>query len=459
MLDIGSFRLTTCAGVTRRAFVRAAASAPLALGLPTPLARTAETERKAKSILLVWLSGGPSHIDTFDPKPNAPDRYAGPFAPIATRIPGVQFSEILPRLAARSDRFALIRSSVVNGGHDLSGLTAGGTAFANDRRGMPPNFGSIVARHRGMERLPPFMSIWPPGSTNAAQAFNSSGYGAGAWGPAYDPFLLFCSADGQTSLAGLNLLRDLTPQRLTNRDLLRKKLDAVRGVLDSIPEAAWDDHMHSARRLLMEADSQKAFQLGLEKETTRDAYGHTSFGQSLLLGRRLVEAGVPYVQVNWSTGVGAEEEGAGNGWDTHCHNFEKLADFLGPVFDRAFAALLDDLGQRGLLESTLVVALGEFGRSPLINRQGDLDGRDHWGQAGFTLWAGAGVQGGRIIGATDRLGGAPLTEPITRLMMGTTIVDMAGVDSQAIVDMAGVDSQARAELKVLGGGRVIHELF
>jgi hypothetical protein len=299
-----------------------------------------------------------------------------------------------------------------------------------------------------MERLPAFLSIWPPGSTNGAQSFNSSGQGAGVLGPAYDPFALFCTADGRTSLAGLKLLPDLSPGRLTDRDLLQKKLDEARRAIDSVPEAAWDGHVQSARRLLMEADSQKAFQLGLETEACRDAYGHTSFGQSLLLGRRLVEAGVPYVQVNWSTGVNAEEESAGNGWDTHCHNFEKLADFLGPVFDRAFAALLEDLDQRGLLESTLVVALGEFGRSPLINRQGDLDGRDHWGQAGFTLWAGAGVQGGRIIGATDPLGGAPVTEPITRLMMGTTIVDLAGVDSQA-----------RAELKVLGGGRVIHELF
>jgi uncharacterized protein (DUF1501 family) len=451
MLDIGSFRSKTCAGITRRAFVRAAASAPLALGLPTLQARTAAPEmaRKAKSILIVWLSGGPSHIDTFDPKPSAPDQYAGPFAPIATRTPGVHFSEILPRLAARSDKFAVIRSSQVNGGHDLTGLTAGGAAFSNDRRGIPPNFGSIVAKHHGMGRLPPFMSIWPPGNTSPVQAFNSSGQGAGVLGPMYDPFSLFCSADGRTSLAaGIKLLPDLSPERLTDRNLLRKKLDSAARAVDSVPATAWDRHFESAHQLLMGLDTQKAFELSREKETCRDAYGHTSFGQSLLLGRRLVEAGVPYVQVNWSTGVDAAEEGAGFGWDTHCHNFERLFDFLGPVFDRAFAALLDDLAQRGLLESTLVVALGEFGRSPLINKQGDLDGRDHWGQAGFTLWAGAGVQGGRIIGATDRLGGTPVTEPITRLMIGTTIVELAGVDLQA-----------RAELRVLGGGRVIHELF
>jgi hypothetical protein len=448
MLDIGSFRSRTCAGITRRAFVRAAASVPVALGLPAPSGEAAaEAPRKAKSVLVVWLTGGPSHIDTFDPKPNAPDQYAGPFAPIATRTPGVRFSELLPRLAARSDRFAVVRSSVVAGGHDLSGLTAGGAAFSNDRRGMPPNFGSIVARHRGADRLPPFISVWPPGSTNAS-IMKSSGEGGGALGPAYDPFLLFCSAEGRTSLAGLKLLPGLSPQRLTDRDLLRKKLDAARRELDSAPAAAWD-HQHSgARRLLMGLDSQKAFDLGLEKETCRDAYGHTSFGQSLLLGRRLVEAGVPYVQVNWSSGLHADEEGAGYGWDTHVDNFDKLSNFLCPILDRAFGALLDDLAQRGLLESTLVVALGEFGRSPRINQQGDLDGRNHWPQAGFTLWAGAGVQGGRIVGETDRIGADPLTQPITRLMIGTTIVELAGVDSQA-----------RSELKVLGGGRVIHELF
>jgi len=449
MLDIGSFRSRNCAGMTRRAFVRAAASVPLALGLPTPQAGAAASEapHKAKSVLVVWLPGGPSHIDTFDPKPDAPDRYAGPFAPIATRTPGVRFSEILPRLAARSDRFAVIRSSVVAGGHDLSGLTAGGAAFSNDRRGMPPNFGSVVARHRGADRLPPFISIWPPGGTNAA-VVNSSGQGGGSYGPAYDPFLLYCTGEGRTSLASLQLLPGLSPERLTDRDLLRKQLDTAARAVQSAPAGAWDRQVDNAQRLLMGLDSHKAFDLGREKETCRDSYGHTSFAQSLLLGRRLVEAGVPYVQVNFSTGLHSEEEGAGYGWDTHVDNFGKLSTWLGPVFDRGFGALLDDLGQRGLLESTLVVALGEFGRSPLINQQGDLDGRDHWGQAGFTLWAGAGVQGGRIVGATDRLGGTPVTEPITRLMMGTTIAELAGVDSQA-----------RAELKVLGGGRVIHELF
>jgi hypothetical protein len=447
MLEIGSFRSQTCAGITRRAFVQAAASVPLALGLTARSgAAPPEAPRRAKSVLLVWLTGGPSHIDTFDPKPGAADEFAGPFAPIATRTPGMHFTEILPRLAARSHRFAVIRSSRVSGVHDLSGLTG---LIPGDRRGMPPNFGSIVARHRGADRgLPPFISIFPPGNTDGIQAINSAGQGAGALGAAYDPFLLFCSAEGQTGLPSLKLLPELSPQRLTDRQLLREKLDAARRAMDGAPAAAWDHHFQTAHRLLTDLDSQKAFQLNKEPEAARDAYGHTSFGQSLLLGRRLIEAGVPYVQVNWSTGVNAQEETAGMGWDTHLRVFDMLSNFVAPGFDRSFAALLDDLEQRGLLESTLVVALGEFGRTPRIYQQAFGGGRDHWPHAGFTLWAGAGVKGGRIIGETDRIGSVPVTEPITALMMGTTIVELAGVDAQA-----------RGELKVLEKGRVIHELF
>jgi hypothetical protein len=447
MLDIGSFLSRDCQGLTRRAFVRASASAPFALGIAPRLAPAAAPAARAKSILLVWLSGGPSHIDTFDPKPNAPDRYGGPFAPIATRSPGVHFSEILPRLADRSNLFAVIRSSRVSGGHDLTGLTAG-RAFATDRRGAPPNFGSIVARHRGAGQLPPFLSIFPPGKTTGAQVINSSGQGGGTLGPAYDPYLLFCTAEGRTALPSLRLLADLTPGRLSDRQSLRQQLDRAHRHLDNVPLAAWDRHFASAQSLLSAADAQHAFDLSREQPAVRDAYGHTSFGQSLVLGRRLVEAGVPYVQVNWSTGVDGMEEGAGQGWDTHLNNFEELANFLCPIFDRAFAALLDDLRQRGLLETTLVVALGEFGRTPLINQQGPWGGRDHWGPVGFSLWAGAGVQGGRVVGETDRTGGFPVTEPITGLLIGTTIVELAGVDAQA-----------RSELNVLQGGRVIHELF
>jgi hypothetical protein len=458
MLEIGSFRSQNCAGITRRAFLGAGASVPLAFGLNSaPSAASAlETRRRAKSVLVVWLTGGPSHIDTFDPKPEAHD-IAGPFAPIATRTPGVRFSELLPRLAARSHRFAVVRTAQISDFHDMRGLTGVPIRTQVASTNLPPNFGSIVARSRGADHLLPFVAIYPPGGRLYFDS--NAGQGAGRLGSAYDPLFVFCSAEGRTWLPSLKLLPGLTSGRLSERRLLLEKLNAVRPQADkALPaagdrQAAWDLQFDKAHRLLTTPDSQKVFELSREPQAVRDAYGHTSFGQSLVLARRLVEVGVPYVQVNWSTNSNSMEEGGEQGWDTHFNNFEYLANFNGPIFDRGFAALLDDLSERGLLESTLVLALGDMGRSPRINGgmaggRGWEDGRDHWGVAGFVVWSGAGVQGGRIIGETDRNGAFPRTEPISSLMIGTTIVELAGVDSQA-----------RAELKVLEGGKVIHELF
>ncbi len=196
--------------------------------------------------------------------------------------------------------------------------------------------------------------------------------------------------------------------------------------------------------MLTSADSFNAFDMSREPEKVRQSYGHTSFGQSLLLGRRLIEAGVPYIQVNWSLGVDSVDEGTNTGWDTHYNAFGLMVDYHGPIFDRAFSALLDDLTDRRLLDSTLVVAMGEMGRTPKINNRG---GRDHWPTC-CSLWAGGGVKGGRIIGATDRIAGRPITKPIDSQMIGTTILDTAGIDLAA-----------RIQMKVLEGGQVIHELF
>jgi hypothetical protein len=452
MLEIGNSRSQSGAGITRRGFLGLGASVPLAVGLSPALsgAPAAQTPRRAKSVLLVWLTGGPSHIDTFDPKPEAHD-IAGPFAPIATRTPGVRFSELLPRLAARSHRFALVRTAQISDFHDMRGLTGvplRGTVAASS---LPPNFGSIVARSRGADDRLPFVAIYPPGGRLYRDV--NAGQGAGRLGSAYDPLLVFCSAEGRTWLPSLKLSPGLAAGTLSERRSLLDKLNAVRPLADSAPLAAWDRQFDKAHRLLTAPDSQKLFELSREPNAVRDAYGHTSFGQSLLLARRLVEAGVSYVQVNWSTNSNSMEEGGEQGWDTHFNNFEYLARFNGPIFDRAFAALLDDLADRGLLDSTLVLALGDMGRSPRINGgmnggRGWEDGRDHWGIAGFVVWTGAGVQGGRVVGETDRNGAFPRTEPISSLMIGTTIVELAGVDSQA-----------RAQLNVLEGGKVIHEFF
>jgi uncharacterized protein (DUF1501 family) len=197
--------------------------------------------------------------------------------------------------------------------------------------------------------------------------------------------------------------------------------------------------------LLTSPEARQALDLAREKEAVRNSYGQTSFGQSCLLARRLVEANVPYVQVNWSQYVEAMTPNCDFGWDTHIYNFDLLPDRHGPIFDRVYSALLDDLHQRGLLDSTLVVAMGEFGRTPRINGQAS---RDHWPRCYFSIWAGAGVKPGRVIGESDSTASDPITEPITPSMVGATILETLGVDAQA-----------RAEMRVLPEARVIHELF
>jgi uncharacterized protein (DUF1501 family) len=440
MLEVGSFPARVCQGIDRRAFLRAGALAPLAWGLPSPA--VAATGR-VKSVVLLWLWGAPSHLDTFDPKPNAPAEYRGPFATIPTRMPGVRFSELLPRLAARSDRFALIRSQRnFHGGH-LEAGTCGLTGALEGAEGLWPNFGSVLARQRGVRELPPFIAVGRGSPRDVVGTMR--GFGGGNWGKVYDPLPVDCSDEGQVDVPSLNLLDGLTPAHLQDRRRLLGELDALQRKLDHSEFQKWDSTTRRAYALLTSAEARKALDLVRESDETRAAYGQTSFGQSCLLARRLVEAGVPYVQVNWSQYVEAMTPNCDFGWDTHIYNFELLPDRHCPILDRVLSALLDDLAQRGLLNSTLVVCMGEFGRTPKINAKAS---RDHWPNCYFSIWAGGGVKPGRVVGESDRLGQDPVTEPITPLMVGTTILESAGLDSQT-----------RAELRVLQGGRVIHELF
>ncbi|MEI7683629.1 MAG: DUF1501 domain-containing protein, partial [Planctomycetota bacterium] len=289
-----------------------------------------------------------------------------------------------------------------------------------------------------------FMLITPPFTPPTNTATFSRNV-AGRFGPAYDPFSITCEVDGRVDFGDFRPLSPSDSVRLEARRQLRTQLEAGR---PATPrglsfEAQWDQGC----AMLTSPDARRVFELSGEREQVRDAYGHTTFGQSLLLTRRLVEAGVPYVWTSFSRGNDSHEEGAACGWDTHDNRFLLMADWHGPILDRALSAFLDDLHQRGLLESTLVVVMGEMGRTPKIDDAG-AGGRNHWGRSGFSLWAGAGVQGGRIIGETDRIGGEPLGAPVTPLMIGTTMTELAGVDAQA-----------RSEMGVLQEGSVIDELF
>jgi uncharacterized protein (DUF1501 family) len=441
LLQVGSFATGDCQGVSRRAFLQAGA---LALGgFALPKRALASEPAKARSIVLVWLWGGPSQLDTFDPKPHAPAAYRGPFSTIATRTPGIRFCELLPKLAKRSNRFSLVRTNRnLSGDHLVGGSIAlcGGPAQPSQ---YPPNFGSIVARHRGDAALPPFISMsrGPVADGRAPM----EGYGGGVWGKAYDPFLVSCSEGGQVQVPALQLLDGLTPDRLLDREALIAELDAKRRVLGSEASQRWRENHSRAHALLTSPDARGALDLSREPVAQRERYGHTSFGQSCLLARRLVEAHVPYIQVNWSQYVELGPPPYGFGWDTHAHHFNMMADRHLPIFDRAFSAFLDDLGERGLLESTLVVCMGEFGRTPRIN---NLASRDHWPDCYCSLWAGAGIAPGRVIGQSDARAEQPRTEPIFPAMVGTTMLELAGINSAV-----------RAEMRVLEGARVIHELL
>ncbi len=253
------------------------------------------------------------------------------------------------------------------------------------------------------------------------------------------------AAEGEVEIPALQVLEGLNPARIRDRAALVREIDAVPRRLESAGFSSWNRHFQSAYDLLLTPAARQAFDLTSETEETRGRYGYSVFGQSSLLARRMVEAGVPYIQLNYSRHPEALNPGFEFGWDTHLYNFELLQDQHCPILDRAYAALLDDLYDRGLIDQTLVVMMGEFGRTPKISPHA---ARDHWPPCYFSIWAGGGVQPGRVIGTSDRLGETPRGAPISPLMVGTTIADLAGLDTQA-----------RAEMNVLAGGQVIDGLL
>lgn len=443
MIGIGSFRAQTCDGVGRRSFLQLAGALPLALGATGNAGRAAAPVR-AKSVLFVFLWGAPSHLDTCDPKPNAPLEYRGPFGVIPTRTPGVHFTEMIPGIASRSDRFSLVRSHTTTApGHPDAGTVAL-TGFAETPAPPQPNFGSIVAKFRGQNRaLPPFFSIANGVVMDGGRRIE--GYGGGTLSQAYDPFLIGCSETGRVNFPALKLLDELNPLRIQDRRRLTGVLDGAQRRIEQAQQQPWLRSTQSAYDLLLDPAARQAFDLTRETDETRARYGYTTFGQSSLLARRLVEAGVPYVQLNYSRHVEAINPGYEFGWDTHIYNFELLQDQHCPVLDRAFSALLDDLYDRGLIEDTLVVMMGEFGRTPRISARA---ARDHWPPCYFSIWAGGGVEPGRVIGASDKLGEYPVGESYSPLAVGTTISQLAGMDTQA-----------RAEMNVLANGHAIEALL
>ncbi|HEV3260959.1 MAG TPA: DUF1501 domain-containing protein [Gemmataceae bacterium] len=457
MLFIGRQQQRTCQTVTRRAFLQAGGSTVLGLSLADLLRCHAEEGStpagSARSVILVWLWGGPSQLDTWDPKPSAPLEYRGPFASIATRVPGMRVTELLPRLAAVADTFSLVRS-VHTGSNDhgvagtigLTGSAAGaadlgGTAPAGTARAA---LGAVVARARGAGGpLPPYMVV----GGRLHQGHKSIvGEGGGQFGALYDPFRVEYRHGSGFRVPALELASGLTAGRLGDRRRLLRALDQLDRHADVLGSGgAIDKYREQAFAMLTAPAARKVFDLSRESPRVLDRYGRGRFGRSCLLARRLAEHGVPFIQVNWSDNVEAEEDAGDGGWDHHYRNFQIMQDRHAPWLDQTLSALLSDLRQRGLLGKTMVLVLGEFGRSPKINA---MAGRDHWEHCYSALVAGGGVHGGRVVGASDERGEQPRDNPVTPADLAATVHRCAGITSERA-----------AILGLPGDGKAIEELF
>jgi hypothetical protein len=457
MIFIGRQKQRTCGGVTRRAFLQAGGSTVLGLSWAHLHQLRAQQLNypagTARSVIFLWLWGGPAQLDTWDPKPAAPIEYRGPFAAIVTRTPGVRVGELFPRIAALSHRYSILRSLHTNsndhgvaGTAGLTGTSAGGVGL----NGQPlpgsvrPALGAVVARARGFGvGVPPYLVI---GGRLHQGLRPIIGEGGGALGGRYDPFRLQYDAEEGVRLPALQLPENLTPERLDDRQQLLQALDEGARYLDQNRSVrVLDDYRTQAIAMLTSPDAREWFDLSRETAAMRERYGYTRFGQSCLLARRLVEHGVPFVQVNWSDHVEAEEDHGDGGWDHHYRNFQLMQDRHGPWLDQAYAALLNDLQDRGLLSSTLVVAVGEFGRTPRIN---DKSGRDHWEHCYSALVAGGGVQPGRVVGESDARAERPAARPLTPADLAATVQRCVGISSE----------QA-ATLGIRVEGEVIEELL
>jgi hypothetical protein len=423
--------------------------------IPAALARTGFG--RAKSCIFIYLSGGPPQHETFDPKPEAPSEIRGEFGSIRTAIPGVHFSELLPKTAAIANRFATIRSMCTdNNSHTASGywmLTGQPHTAQAEVPASPddwPSLASVVSMLKPADRSP-FTSVILPELVHNDNAPPAPGQSGGFMGPVWNPLLFQCEPQlPRFEIDGLRLPESVSLERLGDRSALLRGMDrdfVAQASSDSV--RAFHRLQEQAFDVVHSATARAALDLELESSKVRDRYGRTKFGQSVLLARRLVESGVRLVQVNWPREPG--DQMTGNPvWDTHKHNASRVKNVLCPQFDQTFSALVSDLEERGLLHETLVVATGEFGRSPRINPEG---GRDHWGNCFSLAVAGAGIRGGQVIGASDRIGGQPDTRPLRPPDLAATILHLLGISPDAEF----LDPLNRPRV-VTQGGTVISEL-
>jgi hypothetical protein len=446
MFSLDDRPYTLCDRITRRELLRVGGLNLLGLSLPALLqaqsrAATASaagdpTFGRAKNIIYLWLQGGPPQHETFDPKPDAPLEIRGPFKPIATNVPGIQFCELLPRTAAIADKLAVVRSmSTDDNTHDTSGywvLTGTKYETGSAREIKPsdwPYFGSVVKMLKPSTRVPALSTVWIPDIMRLNDNVRPAGQTGGFLGAQWDPDRFIGDpSDENYQVEGLGLQRDMSPLRLQSRVSL---FEQVGRHLDEAERGGavrnFDDIRQAAFGLLTSGQARDAFQVRQEPERVRERYGKNRWGQCVLLARRLIEAGVRLVHVGWPRDPG--DTAVDNPlWDTHSQNADRLQDVLCPMFDVGFSALIEDLEQRGLLGETLVVAVAEFGRTPKINKFG---GRDHWGPVFSFAMAGAGISGGQVYGSSDRTGGYPASNRVQPPELTATIFHLLGIGHDA----------------------------
>lgn len=414
MLDIELGQHLDCEGTTRRDFLRIGGLSALGLTLPGLLQASAQdvhgaaSRKRETAIILLWMGGGPSHIDTFDPKPEATQEIRGPFKAIPTNVAGIQISEHLPKLAKQMDKYSILRSVTSPDGTHETATHYLLTGYPFNPALEFPGYGSVVAREKG------FQNAMPPYAMFGGMP-NMHG-GGGYMGAVYNPFII----NGDPNNTNFSV-EDVAPPpgvdivRMERRHLLRDALDKWQRDKETASKSAqtMDEFYQRAYSLITSPMAKKAFNLKEEPDKIRDEYGHHYFGQSCLLARRLVEAGVRCVSINY------------NGWDTHTDNFNALKNGLLPPLDSGYAALLNDLKRRGLLNTTLVVWMGEFGRTPRINSSA---GRDHWPGAISVCMGGGGIKTGMVVGSSNASGESPKDRPLRVEDVAATIYRAVGIN-------------------------------
>ena len=430
-----------CDALTRREALEVGALGTMGLALPGLLqaqaaASTAEgTFGRAKRVLLLFMWGGPAHQDTWDLKPHGPEASRGEFLPIATNVPGIHISEHFPLIARHADKLAIIRSVGQEDNNHSTGAHASLTGHRHELKAESfgardtdfPHFGSVLTKLApNRQGLPTFVAL--PEVIATTNGAITPGQGGGFLGKKYDPFQIAEHPDrADFSIDSLRLPREIASPRMIERRHLLEQIEQAARLADRSPLVqSMDAFYQQALDMVLAPEARRAFDLASESAASRARYGWHTFGQSLLLARRLIEAVVKLVTVYWHR----EKKTVDTTWDTHGRNFEELKNRLMPSVDRPIAALFEDLAASGLLDETLVIWNSEFGRTPNVNANA---GRDHWGPCNSVVMAGGGVPGGQVFGATDEKAAYPISDKVTQDDIAATIYHLLGIDGETLI--------------------------